>query len=85
MARLMKVSRGTSMPRVLYIRSWTSLTALKEMETAISVSTSAMGSGASATAAFVAGLVLGGAGGAILMLLRSRCSSFEIRAVCSEG
>ena len=70
------------MPKVLCIRSWSSVTALNEMETATSVSGSKSGKAFSASKV---GGAKGGAGDAILILLRSRCSSFEIRAVCSEG
>ena len=58
------------------------MTALNETETATSVSDSTSGKMISA---FKVGEAKEGAGDAILILLRSRCSSFEIRAVCSEG
>ena len=84
-ARAMNVERGSVMPRVVCRRFWTSRTALKEIETAISVS----GSGAGAAALGSDGMVLLGGGsidfgGAILMLLRSRWARWVIRADWSE-
>ena len=58
------------------------MTALNEIETATLVSGSMSGKLFSASKV---GEAKGGAGAAILILLRSRCSSLEIRAVCSDG
>ena len=81
-ARAMKVESGRVMPRVDWMRCWTSSTFLSEIETATSVS----GSGSAAAEAFEEaageGIALGGAS---VILLRSRWLRFDIRADRFEG
>ena len=76
-ARAMNVDKGMSTPRVVRIRCWTSRTALSEMETVISVSGS--GRAGSEGVGFDEGGVLIDLGGLILILLRSRWPSLDMR------
>ena len=76
-ARAMNMEKGMSTPRVVRIRCWTSRTALREMETATSVSGS--GRAGSEEVAFVEGGVLIDLDGLILILLRSRWPSLDMR------
>lgn len=74
-ARAMNVERGSVTPRVVWIRFWTSRTAFREIETAISVSGSGSGAVDAACVADDDDDEGGGGicfGGAIFTLLRSR-------------
>ena len=85
-AREMNVERGMCIPRVSWIRFWVSRTALRDIETAISVS--GLSSSPGRVGDGVSGLKGGGEGicfgGATLILLRSRWLRFAIRADWSE-
>lgn len=84
-ARAMKVDKGTVTPMASLIRFWVESTASKEIDTAIEISDGNSGTNSSGAAA-AAGAGAGGAGGgAILMLLRSKCPIFSMRAACSAG
>ena len=81
-ARVMNVDKGMSMPNVVRMRCWTSRTALREMETATSVSGSRRPGPAGVGFAARGDSV--DFGGLILTLLRSRWASLEMREDWSE-
>lgn len=81
-ARARKVARGIVTPRLSWIFFWTDSTAARETDTATEVRAGGAGI-LSSTTAGVGSAGLGG--GAILMLLRSRCWMCAIRAASVDG